>query len=195
MKLEDLLLEYQESLPGKACPFTDEMLHRLRTQQLCQPSCFDRDCQPGHFTASAFVLREGGTGLEILLLLHRKLGLWLQPGGHADGCENLAQVAEQELKEETGLSGELLLEGKIFDVDVHMIPPRAHEPEHKHYDVRFLFYAESNQPYWSNHESHALKWFAPKDILECSTACPSVQRMAQKATTISLRPALQRPTI
>ena len=41
-----------------------------------------RQFEPGHFTASAFVLHPSND--SILLIFHEKLRLWLQPGGHVD---------------------------------------------------------------------------------------------------------------
>jgi 8-oxo-dGTP pyrophosphatase MutT (NUDIX family) len=38
-----------------------------------------------------------------LLIYHKKLDKWLQPGGHADGEEDLHKVAKSELEEETGV--------------------------------------------------------------------------------------------
>src|SRR5215203_5354960 len=48
----------------------------------------------GHLTASALVI--DATGERALLTFHRKLGRWLQLGGHCDGDANLARVALRE---------------------------------------------------------------------------------------------------
>lgn len=97
--------------------------------------------EPGHFTASAFVRSADGEAL--LLIHHAKLRKWLQPGGHVDLADaDLIATARRETLEETGVGD---LEGadsaSIFDVDVHPIPARPHEPAHEHFDVRFLFRA------------------------------------------------------
>ena len=97
---------------------------------------------PGHFTASAFVLSPHG---DILLLIkHRKLGIWLQPGGHVDPEDSdLRAAARREVAEETGLTElqDLSEKTPVLDVDVHLIPerPGGTEPSHRHFDVRFLF--------------------------------------------------------
>lgn len=97
---------------------------------------------PGHFTASAFVLDPSGQAL--LLIHHRKLGRWLQPGGHLDPEDPTPlHGARRELAEEVGLREVAVVGTGLFDVDVHTIPARKGEPEHRHYDLRFLFRAPS----------------------------------------------------
>ncbi len=103
------------------------------------PDALHRSCSSGHLTASGFVVdpvREA-----VALIHHRKLGLWLQPGGHADGEGNLALVARSEVAEEVGLTGLRWL-FPAFDLNVHAIPARPDEPEHLHLDLRFLAVAE-----------------------------------------------------
>src|SRR5687768_14000019 len=65
---------------------------------------FDRRNPRAHLTGSAFVVSHDG--LHVLLLHHRKLGRWLQPGGHADDGESSGEtVALREAREETGVKG------------------------------------------------------------------------------------------
>jgi 8-oxo-dGTP pyrophosphatase MutT (NUDIX family) len=97
---------------------------------------FDRDLfSPGHFTASGFVVSPG-LG-SVLLIHHRRLGRWLQPGGHVDpGDVSVEDAARREIEEETGI-GNLVGLGELVDIDVHAIPPRHDEPAHRHFDLRF----------------------------------------------------------
>jgi 8-oxo-dGTP pyrophosphatase MutT (NUDIX family) len=113
---------------------------------------------PGHFTASAFVLAPDAD--ELLLILHGKLGLWLQPGGHVDADDpSLEAAARREVREETGL-GELALLGPApFDLDVHGIPERKGQPAHQHFDVRFLFRSASRQATAAS-DARAARWVA-----------------------------------
>ncbi|MBT8213006.1 MAG: NUDIX hydrolase [Acidimicrobiia bacterium] len=96
---------------------------------------------PGHFTASAFVLSPDRDA--VLLVHHRKLNRWLQPGGHIDpGDENALAAARREVLEETGLRADVLFED-VFDIDIHAYPA-GREPGHLHFDLRFLLGADTS---------------------------------------------------
>ena len=139
--------------------------------------CCERTCVPGHFTGSAWLVSADGE--RALLLHHRKLDIWVQPGGHADGEGDLASVALREAEEETGLS-DLRIEGGVFDLDRHVIPARGNEPEHFHYDVRFVVRAGADEAFVVSEESHALAWIPVRDIASDAHADGSLRRMAQK---------------
>ncbi len=141
------------------------------------PATFERRHPVGHFTGSAFVVSADGE--RTLLMHHRKLGLWVQPGGHADGDPDLAAVALREAQEETGLRG-LTLEPGIFDLDRHAIPARRDEPEHFHYDVRFVVRAAAGEAFALNEESLALAWRAIGTVAADPQADASVRRMARR---------------
>jgi len=139
--------------------------------------CCERTCEPGHFTGSAWVV--SADGQRALLLHHRKLDRWLQPGGHADGDGDLAAVALREAVEETGLR-RLRVEPAVFDLDRHRIPARGAEPEHWHYDVRFVVHAGEDEAFAVNEESHALAWRPIVEIANDPAMDESVRRLARK---------------
>jgi 8-oxo-dGTP pyrophosphatase MutT (NUDIX family) len=118
--------------------------------------CLLRSCAPGHFTGSAWVVDAARE--RTLLTHHRKLDKWLQLGGHADGEVALEQVAQREAGEESGLTRVRLVAAEIFDLDRHLIPARGAEPEHWHYDVRFLLEADPAEPLVVTNESRDLAW-------------------------------------
>ncbi len=145
------------------------------------PQIFERSHALGHFTGSAWLVSADGD--RALLMHHRKLGLWLQPGGHADGDTDLARVALREAQEETGVA-DLHIEGGIFDLDRHRIFARASEPEHWHYDVRYVVRAGSDERFAINEESHALAWRSVVEIASDATLDASLRRMASKWLTV-----------
>jgi 8-oxo-dGTP pyrophosphatase MutT (NUDIX family) len=123
---------------------------------------FDRRNPHAHLTGSAFVV--SADGARVLLLHHRKLERWLQPGGHADAGECSGEtVALREAREETGIRG-LVLHPRAprpLDVDVHDIPARRDEPAHQHLDLRYLVLAPPEaalEP--AVREARVTRWFS-----------------------------------
>lgn len=141
------------------------------------PECFERSLAVGHITGSAWVVSADGT--QVLLTHHRKLDRWLQLGGHADGDPDVLAVAFKEAREESGLEDfEAVGEG-IFDLDVHPIPARKDEPQHLHYDVRYVLRATGATGFTVSEESHDLAW-VPLDEMESLTTEESMLRMLRK---------------
>ena len=150
-------------------PTEQASVARIRELVRDHPDCFERSCLPGHITASAWILSPDRS--EFLLTHHKKLGRWLQLGGHADGDSNIARVALREAQEESGLrtfgwlcagTGRLLDDpgaATPIDLDVHRIPARKDEPEHFHHDIRFVLVAQRGEAIVTSDESHALGWF------------------------------------
>lgn len=141
---------------------------------------FSREQRAGHFTGSALLLNSDMQ--KFLLMHHTKLDLWLQPGGHCDGDDNVLRVAIREAKEESGIVDIEPMSSEILDLDVHLIPATAKEPAHYHYDVRFLLKTVGDDTLIQNEESKELRWIErdlknAKDI----TMDKSVIRMIRKA--------------
>jgi 8-oxo-dGTP pyrophosphatase MutT (NUDIX family) len=158
-----------------------EMAERLKAFVAANPECFERSLASGHVTASAWVTdRERSS---VLLTHHRKLGRWLQLGGHADGEGDLRAVALREAREEGGIDALVPALERIHDVDVHEIPAREHERAHLHYDVRFAFYAERAAEPSASEESHAVAWVALSDLASLD-ADASVRRLAAKTARL-----------
>ena len=143
---------------------------------------FDRAIPAGHLTGSALVVAR--TGDKVLLLHHRKLDRWLQPGGHAEPGESSGEVvALREAREETGLEDLALHPAapRPLDVDVHQIPERRGEPAHEHLDLRYLVLASADAPLNpGTGESERLRWFA-WDEVEGLSLDPGLQRALGKA--------------
>ena len=122
-----------------------------------------------HFVATGYVVFGGRT----LLLLHRKLGLWLPPGGHIEEGELPEEAALREIREETGLEVELLAPRRTPD-------PKApgvrylHVPNHvqledipnhpQHVDLIYFCRARSDQARLAPDESRDLRWHSVEDL-------------------------------
>ncbi len=152
------LLVYQRNHPARA-----DVATRILDFVRKTPDCFHRHHTAGHITGSAWLLNPDGS--KALLTLHRKLGRWLQPGGHADGCPDTLSTALREATEESGISGIVPLQKNIFDVDIHRIParPQSGEAEHLHYDIRYLLQAP-HESFTISPESHTLAWWCAQDF-------------------------------
>jgi len=147
--------------------------------------CLLRTCVPGHLTGSAWILSPDHA--SVLLVHHRKLGRWLQPGGHADGDADLFQVAIREAQEETGLRSFTTRPGgdppAPLDLDIHEIPAHGGEPPHLHLDVRFLLVAAPGEIPQASEESTAVRWVRRERVGEYSEE-ESLQRMERRAREV-----------
>jgi len=144
------------------------------------PHPFSRDQYPGHLTGSCFVVNPEFS--QILLMNHKKLGKWLQMGGHAEGESDIASVALREAWEEAGTQQIELVNSSILDIDIHLIPARKNEPEHFHYDVRFLAVCRDPQSIQKQEEECAdLKWFSWEQAYEVAKE-PSMHRVFKKVS-------------
>lgn len=138
---------------------------------------FERGRLAGHFTGSAWLVDRSGA--RVLLTHHRKLGRWLQLGGHADGDVDLARVALREAEEESGLAG-LVPHPGILDLDRHWIPERGDVAAHWHYDVRYVVQAGEREDFVVSPESFDLAWRPIATLADDAASDASVRRMAAK---------------
>lgn len=139
--------------------------------------CFERSLLIGHITSSAWILDLNRT--HTLLTHHGKLDKWLQLGGHTDGDADVLGSALREAREESGLDTVTAITPHLFDIDIHLIPARKAEPQHYHYDVRFLLQADREVPLQISSESKDLRW-VPLHEVDQLTQEESVLRMLRK---------------
>jgi 8-oxo-dGTP pyrophosphatase MutT (NUDIX family) len=159
-----LLELYKSSFPGESgsVRLFYDYLHATEYLQL-----FDRKNFSGHITTSAFIVDIAKS--EMLLLRHKSLDRWLQPGGHAEMNDaSLIHAALREAVEETGIAANQLTyipahqsEQVPFDIDSHFISPndKKAEPGHYHHDQRYLFaYTGERENEYDPAESTGMKW-------------------------------------
>jgi len=170
--LINLLMEYQSHWPAESAT-----VQRFVDFVKSHPGCFERGLKIGHVTGSAWLVNKAGT--HVLLTHHGKLNRWFQLGGHADGNPDILDVAMREAREESGLHEIVPADSNIFDVDIHVIPERKSDPEHFHYDIRFVLQAVGHEAYTVGDESHDLAWVEIAK-LDQVTREESMLRMAEK---------------
>ena len=120
------------------------------------PDPFNREADPVHVTGSAIVVGPRGTVLH----WHKRLGGWLQPGGHVDAGETPWEAALREAHEETGLPVRHPDGGaRLVHLDVHQAGP------HVHLDVRYLLLGADAEPSPPAGESQQVRWFSFADAI------------------------------
>ena len=140
---------------------------------------------PGHITGSCFIVDPDSS--RILLHHHRRLNRWLQMGGHVEVGESAIEAAMREGREESGLPDLTLMNEAAFDIDVHDIPPAKGEPDHLHFDIRYV--ARTSQPQSimiDRAESNELAW------VELDRAIPLMNEEASKRAILKIRKMLAR---
>jgi 8-oxo-dGTP pyrophosphatase MutT (NUDIX family) len=151
----------------------------------------DRRCFPGHVTTSAVILNQDGT--ETLLVRHRGLGRWLQPGGHFEPPGTLMASALREASEETGLPGLAVdawhqVSGSPIDIDTHRIPARPirDEPEHWHHDFRFIVRARSTDELKPDlAETEGASW---RPVVDLSAVAPQALANLRRLGLVCMTP-------
>lgn len=148
MTLESLRRQVEEITPVDA---REAVSIEMTLDRLTWPGDpFDENANDHHVTSSAFVVSSRG----VILHRHRRLGIWVQPGGHVDPGEDPEAACVRETVEETGLAVRHLEPPLLFHVDVHP-GPRGHT----HYDLRYVLVGEARDPSPPEGESPEVFWF------------------------------------
>ncbi len=145
----------------------------LETQQPCDR----RQFAPGHLTASAIVLSPDHR--QILLVHHKRLNRWLQPGGHIEADDPSPEdAARRETIEETGVDIDSNTAASLTGVDVHEIPAARGEPTHLHHDLLWRFVAASEGIRVSS-ESNAVTWAGIDELDRYDLDAPLLANIAR----------------
>lgn len=146
-------------------------------------NCLTRENTVAHFTTSIWTVNKERT--KTLMVYHNIYNSWSWIGGHADGVENLAEVALRELQEETGVKNGRLVSDEIFSietltVDGH-IKKGVYVPCHLHFNVTYLAEAdEAETLIVKEDENQAVKWFSFEEALDASTEPWMVEHVYKK---------------
>ncbi len=159
-------------------------------------NCFNRESLAGHITSSALITNQNFS--KVLLTYHAKLKKWLQLGGHCDGEYLIHLSAIREAKEESGLNDINFVDifnfphctqiekfPTPFDIDIHAIPARKDEPEHFHYDIRYLLVADESENIVVSEESLDLKWINLSDINKYSEEISTLRQVEKLKYLVS----------
>jgi len=144
---------------------------------------FEERANDHHVTTSAYIVSSRG----VVLHRHRRLGIWVQPGGHVDPPESAVDAAQREALEETGLFAHHLAPPLLFHVDVHP-GPRGHT----HYDLRYVLRAAPVDPTPPRGESPDAYWFdftAAQERCE-ATLAPALAKLGRWYASVGVRDLL-----
>lgn len=138
---------------------------------------FSRANMQGHITTSGLVYDAAAD--KVLLIHHRTLNRWLQPGGHHEGLDRLDVSAAREVEEETGVNVNVRVhqaprfDAPLIDIDSHAIPanPAKGEGAHVHHDFLYLFRGDATaplSPQWE--EVRGVRWVTCDALLTLASA-------------------------
>lgn len=169
-----LIDEYQNIYKGEDALVSSLLFDQLNDDK----NLFDRKNFTGHITASGLVINQSFD--KILLINHKFLQMWLQPGGHVEGNAEVYKEAKREITEETALQGFSLHPWHLandkldtpFSIDSHDIPqsPKKNEDKHVHHDFTYLFVGDSNQKLVRQiEEVEGAEWFSLSEVENLKT--------------------------
>lgn len=147
------------------------------------PDCFSRENLIAHFTTSIWTVNKERT--KTLMVYHNLYDSWSWIGGHADGCENLADVAMRELQEETGVKNARLISNDIYSLEILTVEGHVKKgtyvPSHLHLNVTYLAEAEETESLVvKEDENKGVKWFTFEEALKASTEPWMVEHIYRK---------------
>ncbi|MGC8547781.1 MAG: NUDIX hydrolase [Candidatus Micrarchaeia archaeon] len=117
---------------------------------------------------------------KVLLIKHKKLGVWLYPGGHVEPNEHPHEAAVREAFEETGLHVRLFSCSKLniktkeaislplpFAAMLENVPYKT--GAHLHFDLVYAAKPESGKVSFSKSEATGIRWFSKEELSSIDT--------------------------
>ena len=143
----------------------------------------ERENQIGHFTASMWTVNKERT--KTLMVYHNLYDSWSWIGGHADGMDNLCEVALKELREETGVESARLISEDVFSLETLAVSGHMRKgiwiPSHLHFNLTFLAEAEEDEELTvQEEENSAVHWWTFEEALKVSTEQWMIENIYKK---------------
>lgn len=157
----------------------DQMLAFMKNND----NYLDRENLVAHFTASLWTINKAHT--KLLMVYHNIYDSWSWVGGHADGVEELSEVAMRELQEETGVKNATLVSKDIFSLETLTVDGHVkrgqYVPSHLHFNVTYLAEAdEADTLVVCEDENQGVKWWTFEEALQVSTEPWMVEHVYKK---------------
>ncbi|MDO5291812.1 MAG: NUDIX hydrolase [bacterium] len=143
---------------------------------------FDRENEMVHMTASSWLVNKERT--KVLMIYHNIYNSWAWTGGHADGDQDLLNVAMKEAQEETGLIHVTPVTEDIFSLEILGVNGHVKKGKfvgtHMHLNVTYLLEAnEAEELRVKPDENSGVKWVGLQEAVELSTE-PYMKEIYQK---------------
>jgi ADP-ribose pyrophosphatase YjhB (NUDIX family) len=131
-----------------------------------------------HFTATGIVFNNKN---EILMVKHKKLRVWLPPGGHIEENELPDKAVLREILEETGIKATIISNKRNINLTNNSLCEELETPfiillediegdeKHKHIDLIYLCTAIEETLKPNNNENNEVGWFSYKEITRLKT--------------------------
>lgn len=178
MSIKKLRRQVEEFGPGHDRAAIRSRRRTLRLLEQGEEALDRRNYEPGHITASGIVFSPDRSA--ILLVYHRRLGRWLQPGGHIDRDDDSTwEAAAREVLEETGIVLRDERHAPLVAINVHRIPASKGEPDHLHHDLAWRFVSAGKPPERTRERRQAV--WCPVDDLAHHGADEPLRRAVRRA--------------
>lgn len=136
------------------------------------------DIPPKHLVS--YIVLFDTEAQKILLIKHRKSGLWLPSGGHVEIDEDPQDTVKRELKEELGISARFIMDSPLFITVTQTINEAV-----AHTDVSLWYVLKGDLGKILNYDKREIeeyKWFSFEEVLslELAKCDPHLHRFIQK---------------
>lgn len=157
----------------------EQMLHFMKDNS----NYLTRDNQIAHVTASVWTVNKERT--KTLMVHHNLYNSWSWIGGHADGMEDLCEVAMKELQEETGVKHARLVREDILSLEILTVNGHVRKghwvPSHLHFNLTFLAEADEREELIvQKEENSAVQWWTFEDALRAATEPWMIENIYKK---------------